>query len=49
MNQQTMRMIQRRGVNMNYGCIDKKHILEKAEKICETIGHGLYGTAVAER
>ena len=46
MNQPTMRMIQRRGVNMNYGYIDKKHILEKAEKICDCIGHGLYGTAV---
>lgn len=31
---------------MNYGYIDKKHILEKAEKICDCIGHGLYGTAV---
>ena len=46
MNQPTMRMIQRRGVNMNYGYIDKKHILEKAEKICDCIGHGLYGTVV---
>lgn len=31
---------------MNYGYIDKKHILEKAEKICDCIGHGLHGTAV---
>ena len=31
---------------MNYGYIDKKHILEKVEKICDCIGHGLYGTAV---
>ena len=31
---------------MNYGYIDKKHILEKAEKICDWIGHGLHGTAV---
>ncbi|MFY9088968.1 hypothetical protein [Arcobacter aquimarinus] len=31
---------------MNYGYIDKNHILEKAEKICDCIGHGLYGTAV---
>lgn len=31
---------------MNYGYVDKKHILEKAQKICDCLGHGKYGTAV---
>ena len=31
---------------MNYGFIELKHIIEKAEKICDCIGHGKNGTAV---
>ena len=31
---------------MNYGFINPKHIIEKAEKICDCIGHGKNGTAV---
>ena len=30
---------------MNYGFIDKKHIKDKALKICDCVGHGKYGTA----
>ena len=31
---------------MNYAYINLKHIKEKAEKICNCIGHGLNNTAV---
>lgn len=31
---------------MNYGFIELNHIKEKAEKICDCIGHGLHGVAV---
>ena len=31
---------------MNYGFVELKHIKEKAQKICDCIGHGLHGVAV---